>query len=190
MMTKTYQRRHLRAPFYEDVLFADGDFVLKAKSFNLSERGILLGELPKFPDENEVPLMFCVKTYPMFKNFSLTDLLQFNEHSFQGHVVRVKARMVREEIEKNITWEELILMKFGLEFVRIERLDQQKIDEYVASFASNLVYFQALIDAFNRDDQTKNMVKILSKILGYGEFEKITTLKNQVLNDYKNLTWL
>jgi hypothetical protein len=68
--------------------------------------------------------------------------------------------------------------------------DQKKIDDYVTSFASNLVYLQALIDAVNYDEQTRTKVRVLSSILGYRDIEKLAQLRSKVYEDYRGLQWL
>jgi hypothetical protein len=189
MIRKTYQRRHLRAPFREDILYADGSFVLKAKALNISEGGLLLDELPSFPEKNEIPLLIAVPQIPSLKNFSLLKIQTFSRELFSRHIVRVKARMVRrEQLSQNL--DNLFKARFGLEFIRISPIDQKIIDEFVSAFASNIVYLQTLIDSFNTDDETKERVRTLAKILGYTEVEKIAQLRAKVAADYKSLQWL
>ena len=68
---RDYQRKHLRAPYKEPVLYVDDNFVFKASTLNISEGGLLLDQIPHFPeDEDEVPIMLSLPQFPYFKNFS------------------------------------------------------------------------------------------------------------------------
>jgi hypothetical protein len=189
MMKKSYQRRFLRAPFKEAVIYADGDYVLKASAVNISEGGLLIDELPSFPEQDEVPLLISIPQLPYLKNFSLLKMQTFSRELFGKHVIRVKARMVRrEQLSQNL--DNLFRSRFGLEFVDIAPHEQKNVEEFVTTFASNLIYLQTLIDAFNTDEETKVRVRTLARILGYDQIEKIAQLRAQVTHDYKSLQWL
>lgn len=188
-MIKSYQRRHLRAPFKESILYADGPYVLKAQALNISEGGILLGELPSFPAKDEVPLLISLPQLPSLKNFSLLKMQTFSKELFSRHVIRARARMVRrEELSQNL--DNIFRSKFGLEFIHITPQDQKQIEEFVTTFSSNLIYLQTLIDSFNTDEETKVRVRTLARILGYDTTEKIAHLRALVTHDYKSLQWL
>lgn len=189
MMKKSYQRRHLRAPFKETVLYADGSYVLKATALNISEGGLLIDELPSFPETDQVPIMISLPQLPSLKNFSLLKMQTFSPELFSKHVIRVKAKMVRrEQLSQNL--DNLFRSRFGLEFIRISAADQKYIEEYVTTFSSNLIYLQTLIDSFNTDEETKVRVRTLAKILGYHDTERIAQLRSLVTHDYKSLQWL
>lgn len=189
MIKKSYQRRHLRAPFKEAILYADGDYVLKGRAMNISEGGILLDELPSFPDQDDVPLMISIPVLPSLKNFSLLKMQTFSKEIFNSHVVRAYAKLVRrEQLSQNL--DNLFKARFGLEFIRISETDQKIIEEYVTTFSSNLIYLQTLIDSFNTDEETKVRVRTLAKILGYENLDKIAQLRSEVSHDYKSLQWL
>lgn len=188
-MIKSYQRRHLRAPFKESVLYADGSYVLKARALNISEGGILLDELPSFPDHDDVPLLISIPQLPSLKNFSLIKMQTFSKEIFNSHVIRAKAKLVRrEQLSKDL--DNLFKARFGLEFLRISDTDQKIIEEFVTTFSSNLIYLQTLIDSFNTDDETKVRVRTLAKLLGYTNTERIAQLRAEVSHDYKSLQWL
>jgi hypothetical protein len=187
-MTKTYQRRFLRAPYKEAVLYADGESVFQAKALNLAEGGLLLGEIPSFPSRDEVPLLISLPQIPMFRNFTLLKLQTFSKDLFPRQILRVKARMVRRE-ELSMNLENLFRSRFGLEFVRIDPVDLKKIDHYVTSFSSNLIYLQTLIDSINFDEETKLKVRVLARILGYQDLERVSQLRSLVYQDYRSLQW-
>lgn len=186
---KNYQRRHLRAPLKEFILYSSNQYVLKARAINISEGGLLIDELPSFPDHDEVPVMFCLQETPLLKNFSLLKLQTFTLDLFPKHVLRAKAKMVRRvHLSQNL--ENIFMSRFGLEFIRITPGDLKIIDTYVMNFSANLIYLQTLIDSFNTDEETKLKVRTLAKILGYDHTEKISQLRNTVTTDYKSLVWL
>lgn len=189
MMKKNYQRRHLRAPFKDTILYADGDFVFKASTLNISEGGILVDELPSFPEKDDVPLLISIPQLPSLKNFSVLKMQTFSPELFARHVIRAKAKMVRrEELSQNL--DNIFRSRFGLEFIRIAPTDQKHIEDFVTTFSSNLIYLQTLIDSFNTDDETKVRVRTLAKILGYQDTDRIAQLRSIVSHDYKSLQWL
>ncbi len=148
-----------------------------------------MSEIPAFPSRDEVPLLISLPQIPIFRNFTLLKMQTFSKELFPKQVIRLKARVVRRE-ELSLNLENLFTSRFGLEFVMVDPHDQKKIDDYVTSFASNLVYLQALIDAVNYDEQTRTKVRVLSSILGYRDFEKLAQLRSKVYEDYRGLQWL
>ncbi len=97
--------------------------------------------------------------------------------------------MVRREVlSQNL--DNICKCRFGLQFIHINPKDQKYIEEYVLTFASNLIYLQTLIDSFNTDDETKVRVRTLAQILGYNDTERISNLRSVVSSDYQSLQWL
>jgi hypothetical protein len=189
MKKKNYQRRHLRAPFKENVLYADGPYVLRARTLNLSQGGILLDQLPSFPAQDEVAMMISLPQLPYLKNFSLLKMQTFSKELFGKHVIRVKAKVMRrEELSQNL--DNIFMSRFGLQFIQLGGHEEKYIEEYVSTFSSNLIYLQTLIDSFNTDEETKMRARTLAKILGYIDSERIALLRAQVTHDYKSLQWL
>lgn len=189
MRSKNYQRKHLRAPFKESVLYADGDYVQKASTLNISEGGLLVDQLPSFPERDEVSMLLSIPQLPSLKNFTLLKMQTFSKELFGRNVVRVRARMVRrEQLSQNL--DNIFRSRFGLQFTHILPHDQKKIEDYVITFASNLVYLQTLIDSFNTDEETKVRARTLAGILGYKEVDRIAHLRATVTQDYKSLQWL
>lgn len=189
MMKRNYQRRYLRAPFKETVLYADGSFVLKAKCLNISENGLLISELPSFPEDDEVPLIIKLPHIPQLKNFSLLKLQNFNEELYPPLIIRAKGKIARRgELSQDL--ENIFKMSFGLQFSKIHLKEQRAIEEYVGIFSSNLIHLQTMIDSFNADEDIQEKTRVLASILGYNQHEKIAKLRLQVSEDYKNLQWL
>lgn len=188
-MMKSYQRRHLRAPLKESMLYADGSYVFRAHTLNISEGGILLDEIPSFPESDDVPLMLALPQLPILKNFTLLKMQTFSKELFTKQVIRAKAKMVRREgLSQNL--DNLFRAKIGLQFNRITPQDQKHIEDYVTTFSSNLIYLQTLIDSYNTDEETRSRARTLARILGYENLEKIAELRARVTSDYKSLQWL
>lgn len=186
---KNYQRRHLRAPLKESMLYADGTYVLKAHTLNISEGGILLDEIPSFPNSDEVPLMLALPQLPILKNFTLLKMQTFSKELFGRQVIRAKAKMVRREsLSQNL--DNLFRARVGLQFIRITAQDQKHIEDYVTTFSANLISLQTMIDSYNTDEETRERARTLARIMGYAEIEKIAELRSRVTQDYKSLQWL
>ncbi len=189
MKSKNYQRKYLRAPFKESMLYADSGYVFKATCLNISEGGLLVNEMPSFPDRDDVSIMISLPQLPTFKNFSVLKMQTFSNELFSRKVLRAKARLVRrEQLSQNL--DNIFRSRFGLEFTKISDHEQKLIDDYVMNFSSNLVYLQTLIDSFNTDEDTRKRTRLMASLLGYEDVEKIAQLRATVSTDYKSLQWL
>jgi hypothetical protein len=189
MMNSQYQRRYLRAPYREDIIYSDGDNVLKASTLNISEEGMLLDFLPSFPSQDDVSLIFPLCIFPLMKDMSIYRLQTFSRDQLDVHVIRASAKMVRrEQLSQDL--ENIFKSRFGLNFLSIGPESREKIEQYVAHFSSNLVYLQTLVDSFNSDEETKTKTRALAKILGYKSSDKIAKLRMEITQDYKSLQWL
>jgi PilZ domain len=189
MTKKNYQRRYLRAPFKESIIYADGSDVLRAKCLNISENGLLISELPAFPDQDQVPLLIKLPQIPSLKNFSLLKMQNFNGELFPSHIIRVRGRIARRgELSQDLG--NIFTTSFGLQFSKIGQNEQKMIEEYVTTFSSNLVFLQTLIDSYNGEEDIQEKTRVLAAILGYQRHEKIAQLRLKVNEDYRNLQWL
>lgn len=187
---KDYQRTYLRAPYKEPVLYIDDDFVFKASTLNISEGGILLDQVPHFPEDLEaVPIMLSLPQYPYFKNFSLEKIQSFTKDLFPKKIVRLKCKMVRKiGIQSEV--DEVFVSRIGIKFTEVSPHVAKQIQEYVNVFSSNLIYLQVLIDSLHTDEKNLEKIRILSEILNYDANMKIATLHKTVQHDYKSLQWL
>jgi hypothetical protein len=186
---RSYQRKHLRAPYREPALYVAEDFVFKAHTMNISEGGMLLDQIPHFPEGSEVPLMLSLPQYPYFKNFNLSKLEGFNHDLFPKKVVRLKCRVVRKMGIKSKV-DEVFMSRIGVQFTEITPQVQKQIADYVNVFSSNLIYLQVLIDSLHADSQNLAKIRALSSILSYDVEMKIAQLRKDVMHDYKSLQWL
>jgi c-di-GMP-binding flagellar brake protein YcgR len=185
---RNYQRKYLRAPYKEPVLYQGDGFVFKAHTLNISQGGLLLDQIPFFPDMEVVPMMLSLPQHPYFKNFNLSKLESFNNDLFAKKIVRVNCQIVRKlEIESVV--DEVFTSRIGLKFIELDEQTEKKIIDYVNVFSSNLIYLQVLMDSLNADSQNLAKTRALSSILKYQEGIKISELRKQVMHDYKSLQW-
>lgn len=189
MIRGNYQRRFLRAPLKEKMLFADGPYVLKAMALNISEDGLLVDELPSFPESDTVPLMISLPMFPHLKNLSLLQLEMISFSQMTRSIFRAKAKIVRKgELSQDL--ENIFKTKFGLQFTSIHEDDRKIIQRYVTTFNSNMVHMQTQIDSFNSDDDARRRTRALARVLGYQPDEKISTLRMKITHDYQSMQWL
>lgn len=185
---KSYQRRHLRAPFKEMILYSDGVNLLRGKATNISEGGMLIGELPSIPSKDIITIIISLPHVESLKNLSLLQLKTFNSEIFRTDTFSVKARMVRrEELSQDVS--SIFQTRFGMEFTEIKEKHRKKIETYVSNFSANLITLQTLIDLYNYDEETKKRARALARILGYDEDEKVSTLRALITHDYRSLQW-
>ena len=187
---KDYQRTFLRAPYKEAILYIDDNFVFKASSLNISEGGLLLDQVPHFPEESEdVPIIISLPQFPYLKNYTVEKLHSFSEDIFIKKVIRLKCRMVRKIGVKSKV-DEVFTSQIGLKFTEVDPVAQKLICDYVNVFASNIIYLQVLIDSLHADKKNLERIRLLSNILSYEPGIKIAQLHKKVQHDYKSLQWL
>lgn len=187
--SRAYQRRHLRAPFKQEIMFVDDKFVFKANTLNISEGGLLLDNIGHFPEKEDVPFLVMLPQLPYLKNYSYEKLKNFNQENFAAKSIRFKAKLVRK-IGIGSKVDAFFSTKIGLMITDISEFDRHKIKHYVDTFSSNLIFLQVLIDNISSDKINLEKVRRVSRLLGYSEREKISMLRKQVEIDYKSLQWL
>lgn len=189
MIVGRYQRRYLRAPHKGRMLYLDGSHVFMAKVLNISEDGILVENLPNFPQADELPVMLSLPQYPLMKSLSFEDLHRFSPETLSRTIFRARTRIVRKhELSRDLS--NLFKSKVGMQFVRILDHDKKVIEEYVSTYGINLIHLQTLIDSYNFDEDSKLRTRIVAKILGYQDDMKMAQLRMQVASDYQSLQWL
>lgn len=186
--TRSYQRAHLRAPYREAVLFGDQGHIHRARALNISEGGLLLDELPEFPEREEVGLLLRVPVMPAFRNYDLLKLQTFSGDLFAAKVIRAKGQLVRQSGSRSQV-DEIFRPRFGLQFSGLSAIAQRHISDYVEVFASNLIYLQMLIDSWNTDEDIRLKTRALARVLGYRDEVSIAELRHQVGHDYLSLQW-
>lgn len=183
-----HQRAHLRAPFHAFVLFGDGQYVHKAHARNVSEGGMLLDEVPQYPAEEEVPLLFSLPTFPYFKDFDSVRLRNVKSLPFSGQVLRAHCSISRRLTETSSV-DEVFRPAVGLRFTRVPDQTRDAIAEYVDAFQANLVYLQMLMDSWNSNEENRLKARLIADLLGYDELTKVAQLRARVNTDYRSLQW-
>lgn len=187
--SKGYQRRYLRAPYREEILFAAENFIFKAKALNISEGGMLLDKIGHFPEDEVVPFMVRLHQYPFFKNYTLQQLASHDPDYAADKIVRFKAKMVRK-IGLKSKVDGVLASQIGLQIVEISNFEQAKVSSYVDVYASNLIYLQVLLDTIHADKHNLSRIRMLAGFLGYDRDLKISLLRKIVQEDYRSLQWL
>ncbi len=187
---RDYQRTHLRAPYKEPVLFVDDNFVFKAHTINISEGGMLLDQIPHFPEDGtSVSLLISLPQFPYFKNFSTEKLAAYSNDLFPKKSIRLKCKMVRKFGVKSKV-DEAFISRVAVSFDELGPQNKKLISEYVNVFASNLIYLQVLIDSIHSDKNNLKKIRLLSETLQYQTDIKMAQLYKDVQHDYKSLQWL
>ena len=189
MSSRNYQRKYLRAPFREEILFAADNYIFKAKGLNISEGGVLLESINHFPGATNLPFMIQLPQFPLFKNFRLKDIVNFSPDRYPGKIARFSASLVRKvKIESPV--EGVISSQIGLKFSEIGEFDRAKVSHYVETYASNLIYLQVLLDTYTDDPNDLNRLRLIAEYLGYEKNTKLSLLRKNIHDDYRSLQWL
>src|SRR5690554_3759081 len=114
---RNYQRQHLRAPYKGPALYASEGFVFKARALNISEGGLLLDQVPHFPEEGKgAPLLFSLPQHPYFKNFSLEKMRSFSSEIYPRKSVRAVCEVVRRfGVQSEV--DQVFMSRIGARFV-------------------------------------------------------------------------
>lgn len=189
-MRKDYQRKYLRAPFRDEVLFSDEGFVFKGKGLNISQGGILLEHIGHIPVEGQNHFLVYLPEFPLFKNYSLAKILSFNRENFLGDLVRFSAEMVRKDHGLESCEEGVFRTRIAFEFTNIAKMNLIKLSKYIDTYSSNLIFLQLLLDSVSSDKDNLMKLRKVSSYLGYAPEEKLAILRKQIERDYKSLQWL
>jgi hypothetical protein len=133
--------------------------------------------------------MIKLPQFPLLKNFNLERLRNYNPEHLEDKVIRFSATLARKiNIQSRV--EGVFISQIGLKIDDISQFNQAKVANYVDVFSSNLIYLQVLIDTMNSDKKNLETIRIVSEILGYSKYDKISLLRKIVEIDYKGLQWL
>lgn len=188
-MTKAYQRRFLRAPYFKDVIFKDKGHVFKVPALNISEGGILVTSMGYFPKEEKVHFMAMIPELPLFKNYDLEKILKYNPNHFESKVIRFCGEAVRKE-EIPTEAENHIFTQIGFRFIDVKEFDQSKISDYIKKMTSNIVHLLVLFDTIADDESNLIKLRSIASYLGYNGNQKISILRKEVEVAYRSLQWL
>lgn len=185
-LPETFRRQYLRAPLFSDVLYEDDFHVLKAKSLNISEGGVLIEQLPHVPEINLMPLMLAIVQTPQFSGMTRERLMAIRKEDLDRIPIRLKCRIVRSfEAQSQV---DMIFTSFiGCQFVSLPDNTQELIAKYVEVFAKNVVYLLGLFEGNVRGSENVHLIRHLADLLGYPADQKISILRQKVLHSYQSL---
>ncbi|MCK5883815.1 MAG: PilZ domain-containing protein [Bacteriovoracaceae bacterium] len=180
----TFKRRYLRAPIYRWALFQDEEHVFKGRALNISEGGILLGELGHIPDINSLPMILDL---PVFPEFNKINFLNFNfvPIILESTIIRVRGKIVRSF--KGRSSVDMLFQNVGCEFVRLSDDSCSKIDAYVKRYTRNLIYILSLFESMGKTRNNPKIIRYLANILGYDSEVKLPILRMKMIHDYQSL---
>jgi hypothetical protein len=181
-MSKGFKRIHLRSPLMSSVLYESEGHVHRAMAVNISQGGLLLENLPHVPDIQALPLMFPLPLFPLFSQLPADSIKNLRRDDLDVLVIRARARMVRS-FEGQSEVDRVFVQKIGCEFVVLSDEDREQVGQYVATFASNIVYLLSLFQRSSQLDQLRD----IAALLGYQREEKIPLLRQKILHDYQSL---
>ncbi|GEM_PF-5518097 len=179
---------YLRAPLKDKVIYVDNGVVLAANIINISEGGLLVNNMPRYPMSSVVPFMIALPRVVEISQLSDEEILYAETITSGVDVVRASGRMVRgEDVVDEL---EMVFRCAGIEFVDLEQETVSAIENYVKITARNFAY---ALRSFNEEigngsnPDGINMVRKISALLGYNPNQKIAVLRNLISKDYLGL---
>lgn len=185
-MGQKFRRAHLRAPLQTTILYEDDGHVLKARTLNISEGGILLENLPHIPEINAMPLMIDLVQYPLLAKERVDHLLARNPSDYERKIFRIRAKMVRSfNVENEV--DQIFVTRIGCQFVMPTKYATDLINDYVARFAKNTVYLLSLFENHGNRPEQVHFLRHVAGLLGYQNGLPLPRLRQKVLHDYQSL---
>jgi len=178
-------REYLRAPVRRKILYVDDGFVQSGKAINISEGGILLGELPHIPPINVIHMMIDLPQFPDFHSLGSSRLSALKLQHLERKIIRIRARIVRSFEGKSEV--EMAFKNIGCEFVDFKPEIKGEIEKYVSRYARNIIYMLMLFEHIGRKKEQIEELRNLCYLLGYNWTEKVPFLRQKILHDYQSL---
>ncbi|NOT78896.1 MAG: PilZ domain-containing protein [Bacteriovoracaceae bacterium] len=180
------QRKFTRAPLKSQALYVDGEHVFKAKVLNLSEGGILLSELPHFPETKILPIAVSLIHYPRFAGMVHDELKQLSVDDFERSIVKTTVHIMRNyENQSNV--DKVFINYIGCEFYKPSPEFKLAIFDYVDVFSKNTIYLLSLFESLGNRAEQLETLRTVAHLLGYDRRMKVPLLRAKVLHDYQSL---
>ncbi len=186
MSDSRLQRKFIRAPLKSTALYVDGEHVFKAKVVNLSEGGVLLSELPHFPEEKILSLAVNLIHYPRFSTMNHEELKQLDVADFEKSVIKSRVKIMRN-FENQTNVDRVFINFVGCEFYNVTPEFKAIILDYVESFTKNTVYLLSLFESLGNRTEQLEILRTVAHLLGYDRRMKVPLLRAKVLHDYQSL---
>lgn len=185
-MGHKFRRAYLRAPLHTTVLYEDDGHVLKARTLNISEGGVLLENLPHVPEINAMPLMLDLVLLPELGKERVDHLLTRSPRDYERIIFRVRAKMVRS-FDLNNEVDQIFVTRIGCEFVQPSANALSLVQNYVARFAKNTIYLLGLFENHGNRPEHVHFLRHIASLLGYPSGLNLPALRQKVLHDYQSL---
>jgi hypothetical protein len=183
---RPYKREHLRAGYQEEIITYSDDLSYLVSSYNISEGGMLIGDFPFFPQEENLWMILKIPRLPHLKNFTLYDLKNSGLPSPEFDIIKVFGRLIRHEQNQKLS--EVLSSRYGFQFLNLSSNTKNIIKNYVDSFASNLIYIRILFDEINSSKIQLEKCRLLLSYMGFKNL-KISQVKKIIDYQYDNLQW-
>jgi hypothetical protein len=180
-----FKRAHLRAPLKSTALYDSDGYLLKAKIENISEGGILLANLPHFPEQREFWALLELISYPSFSRFSYDRILQTRQSDFERNILPVKCKIVRS-YQDVLGVDKLFINNIGIQFTDVGGKEQALISDYVEVYKRNIIYFLGLFENSQSDIRLK-VIRKLADLFRYEEGLALRILRSKILHEYQSL---
>lgn len=180
------QRKFLRAPLKSACLYVDGEHVFKARALNISEGGILLTDLPHFPEMSSIPLAINLLHYPRLQTLTLDQLKVLNIDEFPRSIMKSEGHMIRTfEGQSNV--DKIFVNFIVCEFLNPAAEFRASVFQYVETFSKNAIYLLSLFESLGKRSEQLELLRIVAHVLGYDRRMKIPLLRAKILHDYQSL---
>ena len=182
-MNTSWKRQHLRAPVYSKLIFTENSQVRSGICENVSEGGIFFKANSSIKENDVFSLMFLLITYPDLYSKTRQELFSLTRKTLVSSVLRGKV-VVRRRVDSVNSKEG---PGFGCKFVNITTNENQAINQYVKSYARNIVFILNLFEGMSTNNDNVNLIRSLTRFLGYPIDIKMPFLRQKLLHDYQSL---
>ncbi|TDJ03735.1 MAG: hypothetical protein E2O68_09500 [Deltaproteobacteria bacterium] len=186
MIEKKYKRTALRSPMNSQFIYSWDKKVLRSRTFNISQGGILLEAIPNVEVGDVIPIMMELPKIPIFANFKEQDIFNLDPLKFNRDIIRLKIEVVRIH-EGPISFDKSIVAQMGGKFFKSSENLVNEINNYVDSYKKNVVFLLNLIADLGQGKKQMPLLSHIAYLLGYQIKDSISLLRQKVLHDYQSL---
>lgn len=181
MIPLKLRRKHLRAPLHTNFLYKDKNGVQKGIVENISEGGVYLTDLRSSPPNEVFDVYFDLPELVNFSSLPISEILSLGKESFKHHVFHAELEV------KRLAEKASQVNAIGCEFFKIDSEQQLLIKNYVANYASNIIFTLSLFEQGVHRKDVKDLVMKSISLLNYPKIEKLSDLRQKLLHDYQSL---
>ena len=186
-MIEKEKRSESRAPLEGRLIGAIEKKVFTGKTLNIGPSSLLISEDVQALDvDQNVSIMFEI---PLLKDLSvmkMEKLMVLTRDDFQKTILRLNACVARKFQGKNPIGENMV-DQIALKFVDPSIEIVEFIHKYVTKFKKNLELLLREIESLGSDNRDVHKLRKMSQLLGYGEVQKLSILRQRVTHHYQSL---